>query len=451
LLLVVGRLPVISEFISDPQFFKRCLVVHVDLSLVVWFFAFGAGLFSLLPGTAQSNRIFHAGFLAALSGTAAMVVGSLIPGTAPVLSNYVPVIDHPLFVGGVALFFGGLLICFFDGRILSRHDAVKSRPGGAGSNSAEFRLPPEVAVGVKTMALAYVVAVSILMIAWIVTPRWMDAKSYYEAIFWGGGHVLQVANVAAMISVWLLLLSSLLGRPIVSARAATVLFGLLVAPHLFSPLLTLEGTSSTLYRVGFTRMMQFGIFPVVTIFLILSVRQLYFAWKEKRIGHEIWRDARFIGFATSVLLTVAGFLIGAMIRSSTTLIPAHYHASIGAVTVAFMAVTYLLIQPLGLPAPGPRWRRLIPVQLFAFGFGQLIFAIGFAWGGLYGLGRKAYGAEQHIRSLGEYIGIGIMAAGGIIAIVGGLMFLLIVVCAGQPRLSTTFAQLKLKLSIRSNA
>ena len=37
LAVVIGRLPFLSGVITDPLFFKRCLVVHVDLSLVVWF------------------------------------------------------------------------------------------------------------------------------------------------------------------------------------------------------------------------------------------------------------------------------------------------------------------------------------------------------------------------------------------------------------------------------
>jgi hypothetical protein len=44
-----------------------------------------------------------------------------------------------------------------------------------------------------------------------------------------------------------------------------------------------------------------------------------------------------------------------------------------------------------------------------------------------------------------------LLSGGVIAIAGGLMFLLIVVCSGRPHLSTIFAQLKLKLPARSNA
>src|SRR5262245_24473218 len=37
LLLVVGRLPFLGAVFTDPLFFKRALVVHVDLALVIWF------------------------------------------------------------------------------------------------------------------------------------------------------------------------------------------------------------------------------------------------------------------------------------------------------------------------------------------------------------------------------------------------------------------------------
>jgi heme/copper-type cytochrome/quinol oxidase subunit 1 len=74
-----------------------------------------------------------------------------------------------------------------------------------------------------------------------------------------------------------------------------------------------------------------------------------------------------------------------------------------------------------------------------FGAGQVIFAIGFGIGGFHGLSRKAYGAEQHLRSLGEWIGIGVMSAGGLVAVAGGLLFLLLAVCAARRR--TRFSSL----------
>ena len=54
-------------------------------------------------------------------------------------------------------------------------------------------------------------------------------------------------------------------------------------------------------------------------------------------------------------------------------------------------------------------------------------ALGFALGGAYGLGRKTYVSEQHVRSLGEYFGLGVMGLGGLVATAGGLWFLFLMV------------------------
>jgi hypothetical protein len=197
--------------------------------------------------------------------------------------------------------------------------------------------------------------------------------------------------------------------------------------------------------------MQFGIAPVVLIILAICLRRLRQAWRAGVLSQADLRGPRLIGFAASAALTVTGFLVGSVIRNANTMIPAHYHASIGAVTVAFMAITYLLLQPLGFPLPGARLARLIPWQLCLFGFGQVIFAVGFGLGGMHGLSRKAYGAEQHIRSAGELIGLGVMGVGGLIAVAGGLLFLLIMVRVGQLRISSGTPKFKLEPTARSNA
>jgi hypothetical protein len=431
LLLIVGRMPVFSTWVSDPLFFKRCLVLHVDLALIVWFFSFAAGLYSLLPADRSSHAAYRAGFFVACTGVLAMMGGTLIPGTAPVLANYVPVIDNALYVAGVALLFGGLLLCFVNERLFVR--PLEVSPHAPASVWEPFRVTPDVATALKTTALAYLVAMTTFMVSWAATPRELEAKAYYELVFWGGGHVLQVANVAAMLAVWLLLLGSLLKSAILPAGTARVLFALLLLPHLIGPLLTLNGTITSTYRLGFTRLMQFGIAPVVVIVLVICLRRLRQAWRDGVIGREALRDPRLAGFAASAALTLTGFVMGSAIRDSNTMIPAHYHASIGAVTVVFMAVSYLLMEPLGFRLPGARLSRLIPWQLGLFGFGQVIFAIGFGLGGMAGLGRKAYGAEQHIRSAGELIGLVVMGAGGLIAVAGGLLFLLLAVRAAQSR------------------
>lgn len=448
LLLVVGRIPGLAEWVSDPQFFKRCLVLHVDLALIVWFFAFAAALYSLLPGDRASHGIFRSGFMAACAGVLTMIGGTMIPRTAPVLANYVPVIDNVFYLAGVALFFGGLLLCFVNERLFVRAPEVAAN--APTSAWQPFHVTADVATALKTTALAYAVAMTTFAVSWAATPRELDSKAYYELVFWGGGHVLQVANVAAMLAVWLLLLSSLLRSAVLLPKVARVLFALLLAPHLIGPLLTLNGTVSSTYRLGFTRLMQFGIAPMVTIILGICLRRLWQAWRAGQLGKAELRDPRLMGFAASAALTVTGFLMGSAIRNSNTMIPAHYHASIGAVTVAFMAISYLLLKPVGFPRASARMARLIPWQLGLFGFGQVIFAIGFALGGMHGLSRKAYATEQHIRSAGELLGLGVMGLGGLIAVAGGLLFLLLMVRAGQSRISAA-SPFKLESFARSNA
>lgn len=108
------------------------------------------------------------------------------------------------------------------------------------------------------------------------------------------------------------------------------------------------------------------------------------------------------------------------------MVPAHYHASIGGVTAAFMTLSYVLLAALGLSIKTPRLERAARWQPVIFGGGQMIFAAGFAIAGAYGMSRKVYGAEQATRGLAESIGLGVMGVGGLIASIGGVLFLVVV-------------------------
>ena len=64
-----------------------------------------------------------------------------------------------------------------------------------------------------------------------------------------------------------------------------------------------------------------------------------------------------------------------------------------------------------------------------YGVGQLLHIVGLVWSGGYGVQRKVAGADQVLRSAGEVWGMGLMGLGGLVAIVGGIMFLVIVLRA----------------------
>ena len=53
--------------------------------------------------------------------------------------------------------------------------------------------------------------------------------------------------------------------------------------------------------------------------------------------------------------------------------------------------------------------------------------------GGYGVQRKVGGAEQVLRSTPEVVGMGIMGLGGLVAVAGGLIFVVIVVRALRAR------------------
>lgn len=412
LLLVLGRVPPFSGWLGSPAFFKRCLVVHVDLAIVVWFHAFTAGLFALLPGGRPSSHLRTLGVAISLVGVAALFSCIFIEGAEPILSNYVPSLDHPLFLAGIGAFFVGVALTFLDGRLWPSPE----------EDLADSPVPPEARPGLRAAAVAFLFAVLTFAASVVTTPSGLLSATRNEFIFWGGGHVLQVCSVATMVTVWLMLLTSALKQAPVSRRLTVPLFAVLVLPTAAGPALALAGTTRVWVHDGFTTLMRFGIFPVVTIFGVLCLRAVV---QAVRRGELPWTDARVLAFFASLGLTTVGFVIGAFINGSNTIVPAHYHASIGAVTVSFMAITYpLLARPRAHRFPRlAAWSRWQPML---FGVGQMVFAIGFALAGSQGMARKAYAAEQHIRTATELAGLVVMGLGGLVAVAGGLLFLLLV-------------------------
>ncbi len=419
LTLVIGRLPFLGWLFTDPLFFKRALVVHVDLAIVVWFQAGTLSFLGLTLGPRLHRGATGAAFALAATGIIGLLVGACMPGAQPVLSNYVPVIDHPVFFGGLICWFAGAGL-FFAQALLTpvRTDAQA--------------LGTETVIALRASAAANLLAIVTFVGAWQTTPDAVPSV-FYELVFWGGGHVLQTANVAAMLGLWLYLLHRWTGCSVLSPAVVTALMAALVMPQLVMPPLAFGGTTTTQYFSMATHLMRWTLFPVVLVVLGASGVHV---WRHR--AELDWRDYRFSGLAGSAALTVLGFFLGALIRGSSTLVPGHYHCAIGAVTIALMAAAYDFcreVAPSGATPAAPRHARL---QLLLFGGGQAVFGLGFALAGAYGLGRKQYGAEQHVRSLGEYLGLSVMGLGGLIAVAGGIFFLAVMLrCIGTWRHRST--------------
>ncbi len=415
ILLVLSRTPQLQTLFPVADFFRVALVVHVDLSVLVWFLSFGAALWAL-SGSLRYLPMGWCAFALSAAGTLAMCVSPFVERATPVMANYVPVLDGPVFLTGLAVFGTGItLLCL---RSMLAATSVGMRISGSGA----------LRFGLNAAMVATAIAAFAFVWSWVQVPRELDPRTYYELIFWGGGHVLQFAYTLLMLVGWVWLASAIGARLPLSPRVVTLLFAIALLAAFLTPItyLAYDVTSIEHHRAQ-TLLMRFGgglVIPPLTLAILWSLWSLW----SRTVGNPLVASSRPLQAAlvTSLLLFSAGGVIGFMITGSNVRIPAHYHGCIVGVTLAMMGVVYHLLPKLGFAAPQSGYAVWQP---YIYGVGQLVHIVGLVWSGGYGVQRKVAGAEQILRSTQETLAMGLMGLGGLIAIIGGAMFVVIVLHA----------------------
>jgi len=170
------------------------------------------------------------------------------------------------------------------------------------------------------------------------------------------------------------------------------------------------------HRLAFTELMKYGGLSSLPLGLAVVV-SLWGA--EKPVG-----EARYLRSAllSSIGLFATGGVLGFMIAGLDIVIPAHYHGSTVGVTIAFMGLCYYLLPRLGFARVSPRmafWQPII------YSGGQFMHIMGLAWTGGYGIQRKTAGLAQGLDRFSEVAGMGLMGLGGLISVIGGVLFLVV--------------------------
>jgi hypothetical protein len=422
-LLVASRTPFVQNVFPLVDFFRVALVVHVDLSVLVWFLAF-AGAFWSLNCTPGWLRLGWGALAIAAAGAMLMTASPFAGRPVPVMSNYVPVLESRIFLAGLLVFAAGVALLTL--RSLSAVPRIGARLDGAGV----------LRFGLNAAAVSTAVAIAAFAWSWAELPAALDGKAYYELLFWGGGHVLQFTWTLLMFVAWLWLASES-GCPLpLTPRVALLLLLVALTSVFLTPVIYLayDVTSVEHHRL-LTWLMRFGggltILPIGAAVVIALVRAA-----PAQAGESALRAA----LVMSLVLFAFGGLIGLAIDGSNVKVPAHYHGSIVGVTLAFMGLVYLLLPRLGFAAPPS---RAATWQVWLYGVGQMLHIAGLVWSGGYGVQRKVAGAAQSLDGIGKIAGMGLMGLGGLIAVIGGLLFLVIVLrilvrgaadpAAGSPR------------------
>ncbi len=415
ILLVLARTPVINAWLPAGDFFRVALVVHVDLSVLVWFIAMAGLLWSLdLREAASTGPMGRAALVLCATGTCGMALAAFLDPGTPVMANYIPVLDSVTFLGALALFGAGVLLLVVRGFVHARPVGLAIDGGGA------------LRFGLHASVVATAVALLAFALSLALVPTGLPPRTYFEILWWGGGHALQFTWTLLMLVSWLALAHACGGRVPLSPRIVLLMFMLALASVFVTPLAYLVHEVSTVeHREMHTWGMRLGgglaIAPLALAVLLALV-------PLRRLG-PAQRPLR-AALLASMLLFVSGGLVGLAIDGSNVKIPAHYHGCIVGVTLALMGVVYHLLPQLGWRAPQGRAAVLQP---WLYGIGQLLHIVGLVWSGGYGVQRKVAGSEQVLRSAGEVAGMGLMGLGGMLAIAGGLMFVVLVLVAMRTR------------------
>ncbi len=409
ILLVLARTPGVNRLLPGVDFFRIALVVHVDLSVLVWFVAV-AGLLWSINGTRLGLRWGWAALVLAGAGTTLMSLAAFVSPGEAIMANYIPMLDSPLFITGTLVLGSGVLLLVLRAML----GAPKVGLQIDGASALHF--------GINAAAVATAVALMAFAWSWVVLPQDLVGKAYYEILFWGGGHALQFTWTLLMLVGWLWLASICGARLPISPRLTVLMFVLALASVFVTPYAYLAHDVATVeHRNLHTWAMRLGGGIAIAPIALAVVMGL---WSARR-GDKSTRPLR-AALVSSMALFAAGGLIGAMINGSNVKIPAHYHGCIVGVTLAFMGLVYHLLPRLGYGAVRGRMATLQP---YLYGAGQLLHIIGLVWSGGYGVQRKVAGSEQVLRSTAEVFGMGLMGLGGLVAIIGGLLFVLVVIRA----------------------
>jgi len=377
-----------------------------------------------------------------------MVNATVLAGKADVLfTSYPPLQAHPLYYLGIILFAVGALIVtalFFATLVVARRE--RTYEGSI----------PLVTFGALTAAIIAVItllhgaAIYIPTFLWSLGLMHVDPQ-VYRMVWWGLGHSSQQINVAAQVSLWYLLAGLTVGGVVLNekiSRMAFVLYILFIsmasAHHLLvdpgmGPAWKIWNTSYAMYLAVLASMVH-GFTVPAGIEMGQRLRGYTrgtFEWLKK----APWSDPGFSGMALSVVIFgflggVTGVTIGTeqinIIAHNTLRVPGHFHTTVvGGTALVFMAVTYYVL-PLIFRKRVAFW-GVAKIQPYLFAIGIVILSMSMIFQGIFGVPRRhwdvsfanaPFAVEYHpaVQLFQATMGIG-----GLLAIAGGLAYILIAV------------------------
>lgn len=432
----------------DAVWFYRLLTLHGIDMLVAWIVFFEmAGLHFgstvlLNARHAAPKLAWFAFILMTVGGLLANFVVLFDPQNTVAFTAYVPLKADPLFYLSYILFAVGALIAvitFFINIVVAKRE--KRFEGSL----------PLVVFGLMTAAI--LATYTLLEGAIAVVPAFFWSlgmlqnydPAIYRNFFWGFGHPAQQVNLAAMVAIWYALAQMTVGiRPVNEkfSRLAFILYLFFInlgsAHHLLvDPGLTFGwkavNTSYAMYLAVLGSMMHaFSIPAAMEIALrAKGYRKGLFGW----LRNGPWNEPGFGALVMSMVIFgwiggITGVTIGTeqinMLAHNTLRLPGHFHATVvGGTTLAFMGFTYYVI-PL-IFRKELKLKKWAQWQPYVYGVGSALVSLGMILSGLQGVSRRNWDITFSGAIPGTVnLTLAILGIGALIAVVGGIMYVTVV-------------------------
>lgn len=448
LLVLLTRMPAVHILPAD--WFYRFLTAHALDMLVVWIVFFEvAGLYFggavLLNTRLAAPKVAWFAFLLMVVGAVIVNAIVLMGGADVTFTSYPPLKAHPAYYLGIILFAVGTLVAvgLFFGTL---HIAKKEKTYDGSLPMVTFGLMSAAIIAVLT--LAHGAAIYIPTFLWSIGVLPSIDPSMYRIIWWGFGHPSQQINVCAMVSVWYLLATLTTGaKPLNEKLCRTafllyVLFINVASEHhlLVDPVLStahkIVNTSYVMHLAVLASMIHAFAVPAMTEVALRNkgYSKGLFEWLKK----APWGEP---GFSAMMLsLFIFGFVGGitgvtfgteqiSIIRHNTWAITGHFHGTVvGGTTLAFMGLTYYVI-PLIFRREN-MFPQIAKIQPYFFGIGVFIMANAMMFAGGYGIPRRhwdiTFAGTMFPYSFDPtaMLFMTLAGLGGLLAIVGGAMYIL---------------------------
>ncbi|MCX7383363.1 MAG: cbb3-type cytochrome c oxidase subunit I [Alphaproteobacteria bacterium] len=435
------------------EWFYIALTAHGADVLLFWILFFEVAVLYFASSTLLNSRL--AAPRIAWVGFALMVVGALMANVAVLqgestvmFTSYPPMQAKPHFYLGLVLFaVGALIACmiFFATLVIAKEE--KTYEGSI----------PLVTFGALTAAIIAVFTIASGAIILIPTFLWsvglistIDPLTY-KLVWWAMGHSSQQINVSVHVAVWYAIVAMVLGAKPLSEKVSRmaflmyILFLQLASAHhmLVEPGISSEwkifNTSYALYLAVLGSLIHGMTVPgaIEAAQRKKGFSRGIFEWLRK----APWGNPAFAGMFLSLVMFgfiggISGVVLGTeqlnILMHNTIYVPGHFHGTVVAgTTLAFMAVTYLLV-PLyfkrEIILPGlARW------QPYLFGFGVAGISLFMMGAGTLGVPRRhwdiTFSDAQMVYSFSPaaFLMMTLNGIAAVIASLGGIAYVVIVV------------------------